>query len=328
MNTKISVIMSVYAEPVEWIEEAINSILNQTFKDFEFIIVNDNPRREENKKLLNAYKSLDYRVVILENNENIGLTKSLNKAIEISKGKYIARMDADDISLPTRFEKQVDFLEKNVDYIVCGTDIRFFGEANFKFPSGMIRFGDEKIKAQLIRNTCFAHPTVMFRKESLLEKGIRYDETFIQAQDYKLWCDLSYFGKYQNINEILLNYRINNQQVSKKSGKSQNKNGNEIRRTYMSNFLSLDTIEELSSEEADVKTLLRIKKELKVKRVSSLLVNNVLFVSYLSIKKKSFITLLYYFFSLDFLKHISNFSDVLRVVESGLFPKRKPKRLQ
>ncbi|XRE42604.1 hypothetical protein ACIVBQ_000808 [Tenacibaculum discolor] len=328
MSVKVSVVMSVYAEPVEWIEEAISSILNQTFNDFEFILVNDNPKREDNIKLLNSYKSIDSRVVIVENDENIGLTKSLNKAIEISKGKYIARMDADDISLPTRFEKQVEFLEKNRSYIVCGTDIQFFGENKLSFPSGMIRFRDKEIKAQLIRNTCFAHPTVMFRKQLLLEKGIRYDEDFIQAQDYKLWCDLSDFGKYQNINEVLLNYRVNSQQVSKKSGKLQNKNGNEIRKRHMSKFLSLETIKELSSEDANIKTLFKVKKELKEKSIPRLFADNVLFVSYLSIKNKTIIILLYYFFSLDFLKYISNVSDVLRVVESSLFPNRKPKRIQ
>ena len=101
--------MSIYSEEEEWIRESIDSILNQTFSDFEFIIINDNPNRDKNNSLLTEYTRIDNRIIIITNEENIGLTKSLNKGLEIARGKYIARMDADDISLPTRFEKQVDF---------------------------------------------------------------------------------------------------------------------------------------------------------------------------------------------------------------------------
>ena len=107
---KLSVVMSVYNEPTEWITQSIDSILNQTFRDFEFIIINDNPEREENESLLNSYSQKDKRIVVIKNEQNLGLTKSLNIGINEAKGDYIVRMDADDYSFPERFEKQVQFM--------------------------------------------------------------------------------------------------------------------------------------------------------------------------------------------------------------------------
>ena len=96
--------------------------------------------------------------------------------MRIAKGKYIARMDADDISLPTRFQKQVDFLDNNPEYIVCGTNISYFGDTKMFLYSDWIKLDNDAIKAQLIFNSCFAHPTVMIRKDILLNHNIFYDE--------------------------------------------------------------------------------------------------------------------------------------------------------
>ena len=124
----VSVLMSVYNEPEEWMRVAIDSILGQTFTDFEFIIINDNPKRKLNREILSDYAKQDKRIVILENEENIGLTKSLNKGLKVAKGKYIARMDADDISLSDRLEKQVNFMEEHPEVGVCGANILCFGD--------------------------------------------------------------------------------------------------------------------------------------------------------------------------------------------------------
>ena len=107
---KISVIMSVYSERVDWIRKSIDSILNQTYSDFEFIIVNDKPDKEENAQLLEEYAARDSRIKVLTNEENIGLTKSLNKAFALAEGEFIARMDADDMALPERFKIQLEFM--------------------------------------------------------------------------------------------------------------------------------------------------------------------------------------------------------------------------
>ena len=174
----ISVIMSIYSEKEEWIKESIDSILNQTFSDFEFIIINDNPNRDKNKSLLDKYAQIYNRIIVITNEENVCLTKSLNKGLKIDKGLFIARIDADDISLPTRFQKQVDFLEKNPEYIVCGTNIYYFGETKMFLYSDWIKLDNDAIKAQLIFNSCFAHPTVMIRRDILLNHNIFYYENY------------------------------------------------------------------------------------------------------------------------------------------------------
>ena len=234
----ISVIMSIYSEKEEWIKESIDSILNQTFSDFEFIIINDNPNRDNNKSLLAKYAQIDNRIIVITNEENVGLTKSLNKGLKIAKGKYIARMDADDISLPTRFQKQVDFLEKNPEYIVCGTNIYYFGETKMFLYSDWIKLDNDAIKAQLIFNSCFAHPTVMIRRDILLNHNIFYDENYKQAQDYRLWEELYNFGKYKNLEEKLLKYRISFNQVSNKNNSNQVFLGQKIRRRIIQKWLN------------------------------------------------------------------------------------------
>ncbi|MBD5303949.1 MAG: glycosyltransferase [Bacteroides sp.] len=210
----VSVIMSVYNEPLQWVDSAIKSILNQTFSDIEFIIINDNPLSEDLDNFLNLYAEKDSRIKIIKNRENIGLTKSLNIGLSHANGKYIARMDADDISHKDRFRKQVNFLDSNPDVTVCGTKIKLFG-SRMPFFCHTIFESDEDIRGQMLLNSGFAHPTVMIRRSVLTENNIRYDENFKTSQDYKLWWDLKDYGKYANIPEVLLNYRVSKSQISK-----------------------------------------------------------------------------------------------------------------
>lgn len=203
----ISVIMSVYSEPIEWIVQSIDSILRQTFTDFEFIIVNDNPSRPENTQLLNSMQ--DDRVKIIHNPTNIGLPASLNKALDVAQGKYVARMDADDISLPNRFAEQYDFLESHSEYGICGTYACFIDE--YSKVGKKIRLGktDNELKARLLFYSPFMHPSVMARKELIYR--LKYDESFKVAQDVELWLRMSSETRFYNIPKILLYYRIHTQ---------------------------------------------------------------------------------------------------------------------
>lgn len=200
--------MSVYNEPIEWIEQSIQSIQNQTFENFEFIIINDNPANPEIKELLRRYSAEDRRIILIENKENIGLTKSLNVGIRASKGKYIARMDADDISMPTRFQVQYDYMESHSDIDVCGTwaiqfgDISMFSSKKLKTP-----VTDDEIRIQALVYNPMIHPSVFLRRERLPER--LYNEEFKKAQDYALWAKLITKGfKLHNIPEYLIKYRI------------------------------------------------------------------------------------------------------------------------
>lgn len=233
----VSVVMSIYNEPLDWIQLSIDSILNQTFKDFEFLIINDNPSRKELSIYLDKINQKDNRIKILTNEENIGLTKSLNIGLRNARGQYIARMDADDISYPSRFEKQVDFMESHPDIIVCGTKVKVFGKKAFlSYDTAFEK--DEDIRGQMILNSGFAHPSVFIRKEILYKNNISYDENYKTAQDYKLWYDLRLYGKFANLKEKLLKYRCSTNQVSYVNKTNQNSNRDLIRGWFKKEYLS------------------------------------------------------------------------------------------
>lgn len=195
---RISVIMSVY-NSAPFLREAVDSILNQTFGDFEFLIVDDKST-DDSLEILKSYS--DNRIQIFENQENIGLTKSLNKLLKIAKGEFIARMDADDISLPERFEKQVSFLEVNQSVVLCGTQIINSRDNSISsFP-----ITHSHIATSLLFENPIAHPTVMFNlKANAL--SILYNEKFDVAQDYELWTNLIEKGNFENLNNAQLIYR-------------------------------------------------------------------------------------------------------------------------
>jgi len=183
---KISIIMSVF-NGEKHVNSAIKSILNQTFRDFEFIIIDDGSK-DNTLKFIKEYAKIDNRIKIIRNLTNIGLTKSLNKAIKLCKGEFIARQDTDDISLPNRLEKQIKFLQNNPDYALCGCDM--FRKQNKQ--QVMIKvFEIDDIRKSLIVENCIAHPTVIIRK-IILQKYGYYDEKFLYSQDYELWCRLIY----------------------------------------------------------------------------------------------------------------------------------------
>ncbi|WP_010136872.1 glycosyltransferase [Ochrovirga pacifica] len=225
----VSVLMSVYAEPLDWLEKAINSILTQTFSDFEFIIVNDNPERKENRKVLSRFAAEDTRIVVVENTENIGLTKSLNKGIKVAKGKYIARMDADDISLPDRLSKQVTFLLENEDYIACGSRVHVIDEQEQKLQKKYYPVSYKDIVSDLLIHNPIIHPTLLIKTEAFKTLGVAYNEKLRFAQDYQLIVDLLEVGKVHNCKEVLLWYRKSNQQITNQHLAKQTSYANQIR---------------------------------------------------------------------------------------------------
>ena len=212
----ISVIMACYNEE-RHLGKAVDSILNQTFSDFEFIIVND-CSTDTTLKILESYK--DPRIKIFSNDENGGLAYSLNVGIDKALGKYIARMDADDISLPTRLEEQFNIMEKYPDIGLCGTYAEFFGKADG------IRKHDsasDLLKCKLLFSSQFCHPTVMFKTDVLKKNKIEYHVDYKQAQDYELWVRLIPYCDFYTIEKPLVKYRVHQGQVSDIHYDSQNK---------------------------------------------------------------------------------------------------------
>jgi glycosyltransferase involved in cell wall biosynthesis len=191
-----------------FVRDALMSILDQSYSDFELIIIDD-ASTDKTVSIINEIK--DTRIELIEKLENTGYTNSLNFGLSIAKGKYIARMDGDDISHPERFTKQVDFLESHLDVIVCGTNYSFIGRKTNK----VLPENHEDIKIELLKNTCFGHPTVMIRKEILDKHDLKYDIEKEPAEDYALWITLLNYGKFHNIQEDLLLYRVHDGQVSR-----------------------------------------------------------------------------------------------------------------
>ncbi|HOK51408.1 MAG TPA: glycosyltransferase, partial [Bacteroidales bacterium] len=192
----VSVVMPVY-NASSFIEESINSILQQTFSDFEFIIIND-ASTDNSRNIISSYT--DSRIRIIDNEQNLGVTRSLNKGIKLARGKYIARMDADDIALSNRFEKQVAFLESNPDYGLVGAYMQLL-------PSGAVvrvPTTDEELKATMLFHNPFVHPAMMIRKSILVQHQLTYDESLSAAQDEDLWFRIAQYCKIANIPEVLL----------------------------------------------------------------------------------------------------------------------------
>ena len=216
-NLPISVVMPVY-NCEKYIAYSIESILSQSFKAFELIIVDDGSS-DNSMSIIQSYK--DKRIRIITNPNNIGLTKSLNKAINCSKGEYIARMDADDISLVDRLEKQSDFMEDNPKVAVLGggyQEIDSDGRLiNYVFKPPVDK---ETIEHQLLFKKPFANPivhsTAIIRRTALEDVG-RYRVPFQAAQDYDLWLRISEKFEIQNMDEILIYYRYHPDSIFNKS---------------------------------------------------------------------------------------------------------------
>ncbi len=220
---KVSVIMSVFNTPLLFLKKSIESILSQTYRDFEFIIVDDASSDWVIRDVLVDYKRQDDRILLIMNEKNLGLTRSLNKALQIARGKYIARQDSDDISLSERLEMQIEFLEKKENIALLGTKGFIIDEKD-----QILGYWDPvtepvQLKKKIFRGNQFLHTSVVFRKEVVIGLG-SYDEHFRYSQDYDLWIRLLKEHEAANLPVYLVKYRVNKESVSFKREKQQEKN--------------------------------------------------------------------------------------------------------
>jgi glycosyltransferase involved in cell wall biosynthesis len=202
-SPEVTVLMSVYnGEP--FLRASIESILNQSFKDFEFIIIDDGST-DNSCKIIESYK--DKRVRFYKNSYNIGLAASLNRGLKYAKADLIARQDADDISMPERLNKQVRFMHKNSNIVLIGSQGRDIDENGRNL--GIIRKPvlNNSIKWFLIFDNPFIHTSVMFRRENVLRCFNGYNETFICSQDYELWSKIATLFPVANMNTVLVEKR-------------------------------------------------------------------------------------------------------------------------
>jgi len=217
-NPKVTVLMPVYNSE-KYLRESIESILNQTFTNFEFLIINDGST-DKSKEIINSYN--DSRIRLINNKENIGITRSLNNGLSISKGEYIARMDADDISLPKRLKIQVKFMNRHPEIKISGTWAKIIGKKNKKYIKNYSDF--EKIKTVSLFKNIVIHSSVIIRKEVLNKYHLKYNEGLKYSQDYELWIKCMRYFKITNIKKYLLLYRIHQENISHQQSEIQTKN--------------------------------------------------------------------------------------------------------
>lgn len=209
---KVSIIMSVY-NGERYLKNAVDSILNQTFTDFEFIVLDD-CSQDESWAILSDYAIRDRRIRLLKNRQNMGLTKSLNRGLHLAQGKYIARQDADDVSLPTRFEKQTAWLESHPETVLISSEIqRIKPDGNFGQVTARACASELLPWHLLFHNHLGGHSQVMFRRQPVLELG-GYNEAYRYSQDYELWCRLAKIGKFTVLPEALLHQRFHTASIS------------------------------------------------------------------------------------------------------------------
>lgn len=233
----ISVLMSVYDEPRVFVEKAVNSILNQTYKNFEFLIVVDKPDNYQIISYLRNIETSDSRVKVFINERNFGLAKSLNRAIDNAEGVYFARMDADDISLPKRFEDELSYLqEKKLDVIGCIADIidendQIWGEIS-SFPENKTA-----VLKMLPYQNVLIHPTVFMKADVI--KSVGGYRNFPTCQDYDLWLRLITDGyKIGILNKKLFYFRKHDSSITSTKRYSQVLNERYIRMLYKERSIS------------------------------------------------------------------------------------------
>lgn len=221
----VTVLMPVY-NGENYLREAIDSILYQTYINFELLIINDGSN-DSSEEIILGYE--DSRIVYVKNEQNIKLIATLNKGLEIAKGKYIARMDADDVSILSRLDKQVRFLEENPTIGLLGSAFEIIGkESKTFYPTA-----DHEIRFSLLFLNTFLHSSVLFRKELCVANNLYFDNKYIHGEDYKLWTELMFKTNVSNLDEILVKYRVHENQISQVHSKEQIEITQKIQKEYL-----------------------------------------------------------------------------------------------
>lgn len=221
MNPQVSVIMPVY-NAERYLSDAVESILGQTFTDFEFLIVNDGSK-DRSPEILDRYAKQDSRIR-LWHRENSGYVSALNFMLQQARGELVARMDADDVCHLERLERQVEYFRKYTDVDVLGSSFMLVDSESRKIGIMSLPTSHVDIEKKLAHGHCsMCHPSVMYRRRAVLEAGC-YDESYTTAEDLELWQRMINRFRFANISDPLISYRIHDKSVSEASGARQREN--------------------------------------------------------------------------------------------------------
>ncbi len=228
-----------------FLREAIESILLQTLDDFEFIVVDDGST-DETGSILAEYQRRDARIRI-QSDDPSGLGAALNAALQLARGEYVARMDADDISLPKRLALQVAFMDANRAVGVCGTWIKIFGTSRDRVISYPV--DDSNIRSQLLFDCPIADPSVILRRQVFTNAGLLYEINHL-AQDYEMWTRAKNYCRLANIPQVLLHYRLHSSQISSRHLDKQMEDSKRVRFTQLAMLNITPSKEQVELHEA------------------------------------------------------------------------------
>lgn len=248
----VSVIMTAFNEE-KHIKEAIESVLNQTYENFEFIIINDGST-DKTEEIIASYK--DARIKYIKNEKNLKLIASLNIGLDAAVGEYIARMDADDICLSIRLQTQVEFMNSNPDIGISGSQLTIFGNASgeMKYP-----ISHDDIKLGLFITSCFGNNVVIFRRSIFEKYKLYYPTGYFHAEDYKCWTNWALVAKTQNLTIQLVKYRSHANSVSIQNKGVQRNTRNRVRIEYLTNSFNLLNNQKTANDFYGKTSIARIK---------------------------------------------------------------------
>lgn len=236
---RITILMPVY-NGEEYLKETMDSVLAQTFSDFEFLIINDGST-DSSKEIILSYQ--DERIHLIENDCNLGLVATLNKGLDMIETEFIARMDADDLWDEHKLEKQIEVLDNHPEVGLCGTSIEKFGCLNgiMIFPKN-----NDTLKVGFLFYCMMSHPSVVFRRSMLKKSGLKYKRDAFPAEDYKLWVDCLDATQIFNIPEPLVKYRQHESQICRQKTEVQKIKDSEIKTELLRRIYPKISDEEIS----------------------------------------------------------------------------------
>lgn len=318
---KVTILLPAYNAAL-YLRDSLDSIMRQAFKDFDVLLIDDGSM-DDTSKIAIEYSNIDRRIKYYKKEKNIGLIKTLNKGLSLAKGEYIVRMDADDIMFDDRLYKQVKYMDSNPECFVCGGQMEYIGGLTGMAPILPQKYED-LLYLSLI-NCPLYHPTTIIRNSAIKQFGLKYNDSYKHAEDYKFWSDIifSHPNSIANIKDVVLFYRISNNQITAKYSDEQDLISKIVRRENVQHVLvpyGIKLPEVVNCEIIEKVSSLIRKEHIDAAEILTL----VLCMLYMSMEN-SYVRIKHFILSKDYSLFVKNSSRIklgLSVLLSGIFSNR------